>query len=354
MNSKNKKATVSDISKLAGVSAATVSRVLSSSNYPVRQELRDKVLEVARELNYRPNVLSRMLRGGESKEIGIIAPSITNPFYAQLISAAERECMNRGYLPFICSSLGDAELELRHLDTLEERQVAGIILSSINSGEGFLKKLAEIRTPLMLFDQTFDGFSGDCIRFDFFKGGYLSTEHLIRSGHRDIVFASGPLDRGSRRLMYEGYKQALRDNGMRSGKRKLLTPQPQSDASDESDYQLGQALGDLLLEGEYLPDAIVTINDMTAIGLINNLQKAGIQVPHDLSVMGFDDISISAMVTPPLSTIHQPTQDTGRLAAKNLLDKIEHQTSEPVQMMLQPILVERSSVRKIHKKIRRP
>ena len=220
-------------------------------------------------------------------------------------------------------------------------------------GEGIVKRLNELRIPIMLFDQTLDSYEGDGILFDFYQGAYLSTEYLIQCGHRDIVFCSGPINRYSRRVMYEGYKQALKDYNLGISKKRLIGTIPEPDTYGEGEYQLGKALGQMLLERDYLPDAIVTINDITAIGVINYLYSEGIQVPHDISIMGFDDISICEMVTPPLSTIHQPAFDTGKQAAKYLLDKIEGQITEPVRITMNPVLVERKSVRKIHRKVRR-
>lgn len=211
MAGNEKKPTISDIARKAGVSIATVSRVLRGSDYPVKSEVRERVTEIARQMEYKPNIFSQMLRGSSSREIGIVAPSITNPFYAQLISAAEQECLKRGYIPFICSSMGEPQLEMNHLDMLEDRCVAGILLSSMGQGEGIVKRLNELRIPIMLFDQTLDSYEGDGILFDFYQGAYLSTEYLIQCGHRDIVFCSGPINRYSRRAMYEGYKQALKD-----------------------------------------------------------------------------------------------------------------------------------------------
>ncbi len=348
-----KKPTISDIAKAAGVSIATVSRVLGNSNYPVKQEVRDRVLEIADQMAYKPNLFSKMLKGGSSREIGIIAPSINNPFYALLISAAEQECLGRGYIPFICPSMSEPQLELNHLDMLEERRVAGILLSSVNYGDGILKRLNNMTVPLMLFDQTLEGYSGDNIRFDFFKGAYLSTNYLIQCGHRDIVFASGPLDRQSRREMYEGYKKALKDHDLSTGKKKLICSVTETNTFAESDYQIGKVLGQALMKRDILPEAIVTINDITAIGMINYFNSVGVQVPHDISIMGFDDIPICEMVTPPLSTIHQPAMETGKLAAKYLLDKIENVIKQPIHELMEPELIERNSVRKIHRKVRR-
>mgnify|MGYP000408931670 FL=1 len=170
MAGNEKKPTISDIARKAGVSIATVSRVLRGSDYPVKSEVRERVTVIARQMEYKPNIFSQMLRGSSSREIGIIAPSITNPFYAQLISAAEQECLKRGYIPFICSSMGEPQLEMNHLDMLEDRCVAGILLSSMGQGEGIVKRLNELRIPIMLFDQTLDSYEGDGILFDFYQG----------------------------------------------------------------------------------------------------------------------------------------------------------------------------------------
>jgi LacI family transcriptional regulator len=351
---KNKKnVTISDIAKLAGVSIATVSRVLSGTDYPVREELKQKILDTANQMGYKPNVFSQMLRKGKSCEIGIVVPSITNPFYSQLLSAAEQECISQGYVPFICNSISNPHMELNHLNMLEERNVAGIILSSVCSSEVLIQRLKEVQMPLILFDQSFEGYKGDCIQFDFFKGAYLATEYLIQCGHRDIVFASGELDRRSRCLMYDGYKQALKDLNLNASKRKVIYSSDEDQNYDKKDYYIGQEIGKLLLQKDYLPDAVVTVNDMIAIGLINYLKHENIQVPHDVSVLGFDDIAISEMVTPALSTIHQPATETGSLAAKVLIDRIEDVNHDTVQILMQPYLVERDSVRKIHKKVRR-
>ena len=353
MAKNRKKVTISDIAKIAGVSIATVSRVLSRSDYPVSEELKRKIIDIANQVGYKPNVFGQMLRKGRSCEIGIIVPSITNPFYSQLLSAAEQQCLSQGYVPFICNSMSNQQLELNQLSMLEERSVAGIILSSVSSDEVLMERLKGVQMPLILFDQSFDGYKGDCIQFDFFKGAYLATEYLIQCGHRDIVFASGELDRRSRCLMDEGYKQALKDSNLSVSKRKIIYTSTEEENFEKKDYYLGQELGKLLLQKEYLPDAVVTINDIIAIGLINYLKHEGIQVPHDLSVMGFDDIATCEMVTPPLSTIHQPAVETGSLAAKVLINRIEDMNHKTVQIMMQPSLVERDSVRKVHKKVRR-
>ena len=136
-----KRPTISDIAKKAGVSSATVSRVLSGSDYPVSREVRKEILRIALGMHYKPNVFGQMLRGGTSKEIGVIIPSLSNPFYAELVSAVERECVERGYMPIICSSQNRFQLETKHLDILQRKQVAGLLLSSIHLAGAFLRTL---------------------------------------------------------------------------------------------------------------------------------------------------------------------------------------------------------------------
>lgn len=354
METCEKKATISDIAKRAGVSAATVSRVMNNSDYPVRAELRTRVLDAARQLNYKPNLFSQMLKGGYSREIGVIIPSITNPFYAQLVSAVEEECITHGYTPIICSSQNSIELEKRHLENLERRQVDGVLLSSINLSDMLLETLNLAAKAFVLFDQPAPCYEGDYVGFNFFAGGYMSTKHLLDCGHRDIAFISGPIDRPSRSQYFNGYRRALKDAGVRMNNRRvILCSDISSDASSETDFQFGWELGRLLMQSEFLPDALVAVNDMMAIGTIKYLESEGIHVPQDISIIGFDNISIGALVSPSLTTIAQPAIETGHLATKILLERLEHQDVAESRIILEPILIERESVRRLHKKIKR-
>ena len=356
MAQQGKKATVSDIAKRAGVSAATVSRVMNDTDYPVRAELRARVLDAAAQLNYKPNVFSQILKGSPSREIGVIVPSITNLFYAQLVSSVEEECLRRGYTPIICSSQNSSELEKRHLENLERKQVEGVLLSCVHLNDSLLDALADSTRAFVLFDQTTPGYGGDCVGFDFFAGGYMATKHLLDCGHRDIAFLSGPIDRPSRNQYFEGYRRALRDAGVRMNNRRVVLygdSEINSDASLETDFRYGWELGRILMQGDYLPDALVMVNDMMAIGTIKYLEQEGVRVPQDISVIGFDDISICSMVSPALTTIVQPARETGRLASQILLDRLEGKEVAEGNVILQPRLVERESVRRLNKKVKR-
>lgn len=351
---KKKKASISDIAKLAGVSSATVSRVLSDSAYPVKPELQARVLEAAKRLQYQSNIFSQILKGNESREIGVIVPSVTNPFYAELVDTVSKVCVERGYIPLFFVSQDSTQLEKRYLESLNNKQVTGVLISCLHLEESLLERLTQNIKAFVLFDQIFEDAQANSVSFDFFQGGCLATNYLLECGHRDIAFLSGALDRPSRKEYFSGYKHALKSAGLRFNNRRLLLyTGAKQVSSNEDNYECGWALGQQLYEGAYLPDAIVAINDMVAIGAIRYLESKGIQVPNDISVIGFDNISLSALTKPALTTINQSSQETGRLAAKILMDQLEEIETVQKQIVLQPSLIERESVRKINRKIRK-
>ncbi len=339
--------TILDIARLAQASPATVSRVLNDADYPVTEELRERVRNAASQLNYQPNIFSQMLKGVSSREIGIIVPDLINPFYAQLVSAVAKQCVIHGFAPIVCSSYDSPQLEDRQIDILLRQQVAGILLSSINNSDDSLKRLTSPGAPpLILFDQSHEGFTGNSVSFDFFKGGYMAAQHLIRCGHRKIAFVSHPLNRSSRKQIFDGYCRALADAGIEIEKEMVLIRPAQQDMEGDVDFNNGKALAQMLLECSCLPDAVMAINDITAIGIIDSLSQHGIKVPRDLSVIGFDNIPMSAMISTPLTTIHQPALETGRAAADMLFANIANPKLDSIQITIQPELVIRQSVKK--------
>lgn len=348
MNPK-RRITIRDIAREAGTSTATVSRVLNDVGYPVSRDLRKKILAAVEKLEYQPNIFGQMLKGGINKMIGVIVPSIANPFYAQLVSKSEECCIDAGYIPVICSSHNDPRMEQRHLETLERQQVAGVLLSTINATAPFMKKMSALSLPCVLFDQPGDGYAGSAVSFNFRGGGEMATRYLLDNGHRDIVFASPCIDRGSRKKLYEGYRDAFRGYGLRIRSDRVIFASEAGEGVMD-DYKCGTLLAARILEAGYLPDAVVAVNDITAIGILNALFEQGVHVPSDMSLVGFDDIAFSSMVTPALTTIRQSVEKTAELAASILFGHIDHPDLIPVRETIEPELVVRSSVRKIQRK----
>lgn len=346
MEKRSRRTTITDIAREAGVSVATVSRVLNNTDYPVKESLRRTILEVAKGLDYQPNIFSQVLKGGVNRVIGIIVPTITNPFYAQLVSDVEEHCVAAGYAPIICSSHNSADLEKKQLEMLLRQQVGGILLSTINNDKAFVKSLKSGPAPCVLFDQPVEGYRGDSVVFDFKEGGVMAAGHLLERGHRRIAFASRGIDRTSRRLIHEGYCEEMRKNGIRPDPALTATisDADSDDVSGHGDYQCGRLLAEKLMRLVPLPEAVVASNDIIAIGMMHTMAERGLSVPDDISIIGFDDIAFAEMAAPALTTIRQSTAKTAEMAIEILFSRLDNPGGKPASRALAPELVERRSV----------
>ncbi|MCQ6560076.1 LacI family DNA-binding transcriptional regulator [Paenibacillus mendelii] len=339
--------TIHDIAKLAEVSSATVSRVLSGSDYPVSAATREKIQRIAKESNYIPNMLGKQLKTNSSMTIGVIIPSISNPFYSSVILGIEGIARQKGFHVIVCNSLHDAALEQEYLKTIAEKQVKGLIISSIGSDQAMLQKLMDTGMKVIAIDQKVDGEGISQIEFDYRKGGYMATKHLQSMGHRKIGYVTSQLDRPSRRSIYQGYEEAMRELD--------LEPLTAESAEDDvynslNEFNMGKKLAGKLLEAVHPPTAIFACNDVMAFGVINELSLRGLQVPRDMSVIGFDGIEYGQMIHPPLTTIKQPDYEMGRMACSMLLDLLNGETKPVYDVVLQPQLLERSSVADVQSK----
>lgn len=350
-----RKATIKDVAVRAGASITTVSRVLSGSDYPVSAELRAVILRSAEELNYTPNKIGQLLRGGKSHQIGVVVPSITSPFYSQLISAVQDECVTNDYVLMLYSSHSNQKGEMECIEALIQNQVAGAVLSLLYWNKEIGKRLDEAGIEYVLFDQPHEEYDGASVDFDFFEAGKMAAKYLITNGNRDIAFASGVLDRPSRKQLLEGFKNVLKEEEISWDDDLLLINSVKkiSGASSVRDYRCGEEIGKKILNLEYIPDAIFAINDMMAMGIIKELNKNGVFVPADISVMGFDNVELSEIFSPALTTISQSAYQMGKSAMELLIENMDGKKKDKKSILMTPVLVERNSVRIKHKKIRR-
>lgn len=338
-----KKPTIKDVAQLAGSSITTVSRVLNKSDYPVSEELKKRILEAADQLNYKPNLFGQMLKKGVSKEIGIIVPNLSNPYYAQLVSVLEAEFMEQGYTTYICSSFNDIEIEQMHLEQLAQRLVSGIIISTVREPDEIAKMLEAQKVPVVFFDQDYSQSNYSNVSFNFYKSSCLATEFLIGNGHEEIAFLTPSLRRHSRRQIYQGYQDTLKKYNIREQKDWFIELEEQKKETD--DYNMGHLLAKKLLKKNELPQAIIAVNDVTAFGVINLLEESNIKVPDDLSVISFDDIEFAKMFTPSLTTMKQPSIKTGKATAKMLLEQIQSEEKNHQTIMIEPELIIRNTVK---------
>ena len=336
-------ATIVEVARKSGTSLSTVSRVLSNSAYPVNEKTRKRVVEAAEALGYRPNSAARMLRSRRSMYIAAIVPSLNNPFYSTVISAIEQEVLASGYMLQMYSSNNDPELESRLLDLIGSVQAAALLISSMNWNEKLERKIRDLGIPAVFFDQIPKGYSGHYVGFDFHEAGRMAAEFLISEGHRDIAFGCGPFDRESRRQYRNGFCEVLDEAGISSADAIVSI----AGAGSMHEYEMGVAIADELLRRKGMPTAVAVINDIAALGVIKRLEIDGVNVPFDVSVMGFDDIPYGFMMTPSLTTIRQPAEETGRMATRLAVSLIGDPGSECMNEIFHPVLIRRESVRRI-------
>lgn len=338
------KVTIYDVAKMAKVSPATASRVLSGSAYPVKEELRKRVIEAANMLNYSPNVLARSLKNNTSNDIGVIIPTISNPFYSSVILGIENEADRKGYNLLLCNTFRDVEKEKRYLQSLYEKQVKGVIISALGSGN--IKDYMDKGLEFVLLDQRIDGLDCSFISFDCFKGAYMAVEYLVCNGHRRIAFISSPLTKWTRNETFKGYTAALADSGIDVQEEYLLIGSNEEEVDEEGfEFKNGKQMADEFMRRKLDATAVLAVNDMTAFGFIQQMHLHGKKVPEDISVIGFDDISFARMFSPPLTTIQYPAYEVGRLAALLLLDKLTGNNHSSMSVNLHPKLIIRDSVR---------
>lgn len=328
--------TIKDIANLANVSIATVSRVLNNKADGISEETKNRIFKIAKDLNYRPNAIARGLVLKKTNTIGLVLPDISNPFFPEIARGVEDTAKYQGYNVFLCNTDEDIYKEAGYIKALKDRQVDGIIFaaSAIKNNEIITKHVGRI--PFILIDRRPDEFiDAPGVFLDNFVGGYLGAKHLIEKGHKNIIFISGPLQSHNAKQRLNGFSQAFSEVGL-TVKEDFIT---------EGNFKrsCGYTIVDQLLQDKKDFSAIFASNDLMAVGALEALGENGKNVPHDVAVVGFDNIYLSKVVTPKLTTISQPTYQMGAKAAEMLLSIINNAPMDEQQVFFTPQLVVRAS-----------
>ncbi len=342
----DKQATIRDVAEKAGVSLATASRVMNDASYPVSAQLRKKVKDAAECLHYVPNAMARSLKGEVTKDIGLVIPSISNPFYHQTIQGISDVLRQNDYSLILCNTIRDPKQEEKYLRQLFERRVKGVILSSMDDKSDVINEYIKKGMKFILLDQKLEGVDSAGVKFDTRAGARMATEYLISKGHRQIAFATLPMTRRTRVETYQGYQDALSIAGIPFREKLIYEKLAEGlDSFSDPELETGSCIARAFLADKCPATAFVCINDMLAIGLIKTLVQNGVKVPEDVSVFGFDDIPFASAFMPSLSTVHYPAVESGRFAAYMMLDLLQNEKPEmSVVMQLTPSLVIRDSV----------
>ena len=310
---------IKKIAELAGTSVATVSRVINH-NGRYSKETEEKILQIMEEYNYQPNYLAKALRENKTNLIGIIIPDITNMFFAKIYRAIELELYQHGYLPVLCDTNEDKELEEKYIENLNYLRFAGLICLN-----GTQLRLPS-NLPTLYVDRQPEQAENEDIYFigcDNFQGGYLATEALIKSGRKHISMIIHDKLIATQKERYNGFARAMQDYGIPLNPDYMLTV-------EQITYNDGYAITGKLFDKTRGIDGIFYSSDILAIGGLNYLKDHGISVPEDVSLIGFDDIPLSAINN--LTTIQQQTALMGQTAARTIIDLIHDRKVEKKQI----------------------
>lgn len=324
---------MSDVAKLANVSTSTVSRVIRQPEL-VNKKTKEKVMGVIKELNYQPHMIARQFRTMETKTILVVVPDITSAFFSEVLRGIEHEAVLNGYQVLLGDTENDIEREKEFIDRLFQKQVDGMLLLTARID---MKKLEQISNqfPIVLACEYMDGLDLPTVSIDNISSARKATEHLIQLGHTKIAHITGPINVILSRDRLRGYQQALFSHDINID----------SAFIQEGDFSLLSGYNQMikLLALEDPPTAVFVFNDEMAIGAIKAAKDSGKRIPEDIAVVGFDNINISTIIEPSLTTIDQPKYDIGKKAMNLLLKIIKGERLEKRKLVLNDELIIRES-----------
>jgi DNA-binding LacI/PurR family transcriptional regulator len=325
-----------------------VSNVINGRHERMRVETRDRVLQVIRELNYTPNVVARQLKSGHIRTIGLIVPSVANPFWGSVAHHVERAAIALGYQLLICNAERDPAAETRYAESLLGSGVRGVILASSPLSFEHLQGLAERGLRIAAFDRSSRdavGIVACSVSVDQALGGMLAGQHLIGLGHRRIAMVSGAIRTNNRVGRLNGLKAAMARAGLELPDDMIWQGGGAGGFGDTESAEFGRIGVRELLSHHQPPTAIAAINDMYALGAYAGARDLGYRIPQDLSIVGFDDIVLSDIVQPPLTTVRQPVAVMAETAVRSLALVLEDKPLEPgkAHIDIKPQLIVRGS-----------
>ena len=323
-----------DVAHLAGVSTATVSRVLNNHQH-ISEDTRSKVISAIEQLDYQLNRVARRLRMERTQILGLIISDIANPFFTSVVRGIEDVAYENEYSLLLCNSDEHPAKEELYIRVLMGEKVAGVIISPTDENSTAAKALIESRIPVVAMDRRLCHLDVDTVIVDNVQGAYDAVAHLIRLGHCRIALIGGPVQITTARERQEGYEKALQDYGLPVDETLVRV----GDFKQDSGYCTA---GELLALDDP-PTAIFAANNLMTLGALNAIHEKGLNIPRDVAIVGFDDMPWAPSLDPPLTTISQPTYDMGRTTADLLLKKIADNNRENVEIKLHPTLIVRRS-----------
>ena len=325
---------IKDIARLAGVSHSTVSRALRNSPL-IPGRTAERIQQLAKEQGYTASAIGRSLVTRKTQAIGVVVTSIADPFNGDILDGIEQIANERGYSVILSMSKGKADRELAVVRSFQERRVDGIVVASSRVGALYLPVLEELKVPMVLINNQGGNAEVHTVAVDNISGGLLATRHLIELGHRRMAYIGDRTGFQSEKDRFEGCKRALKEAGAGLENVVIL----EGDGGIDGGIAAGRALAGLKAR----PTAVFCYNDMTALGLMAEACRCELNVPEELSVVGFDDIVFAGLSTPGLTTVRQPRYEMGALAMRMLLSKMDGMLTEKTVIIPGELIVRGST-----------
>lgn len=326
--------TIYDVARLAGVSTATVSRALNGTGQ-IAPATRTAIDQAVEHLGYQPNTIARSLVTRSTQTIAFLLPDITNPFYASLVSGIQQITLEHHHTMLLCTTESDPEREEQYLNLLRAKQVDGALVDGLVLPPDRIARFVEDGFPIVCLDRDIDSPLVPLVQVDNRLGARMATDHLLSLGHTRIAHVAGAEGLRISEHRVAGYRDALTHAGVDWDASLVVT----GSFTEQGGYLATRGL----LESGVELTAVFAANDLSAIGAVNAILESGWRVPTDISVVGFDDLRLSAFTAPPLTTIHQPGEEIARRATEILVDLIRGRPVRQLQHLIEPRLVVRSS-----------
>jgi LacI family transcriptional regulator len=326
---------IKEVAREAGVSIATVSHVINNTRY-VSDEVRARVLQAIEQCRYYPNAHARSLASGKSKIIGLVISDIVNPFFPELVKAIEAAAFEHGYDIMLSNTNYDTERTSHYVRRFIERKIAGVAVMTSEMDKKLVDELAHREVPVVFLDVGEPGLHMNNLRVDYDEGIEQAILHLVALGHRRIAFIGGNTNLRSSRRRLEAFQKTMRQ---------LFPDAPELVFYGNFKIEGGQRAASEILatQSENMPTAVVCANDLTAIGAISEFEAAGLNVPRDVSVVGFDNIAFAALTKPALTTVNLPLGELGRRAIEVLIRSVEDSEQQGIEIRIPTNLIIRQS-----------
>lgn len=326
---------IKDVAREAGVSTATVSHVLNNTRF-VSDEVRARVMSAVEQCHYYPNAHARSLASGKSRIIGLVISDISNPFFPELVKSIETAAFEHGYDVMLSNTNYETERTSHYVQRFIERKVAGVAVMTSEMDKNLVDELARREVPVVFLDVGEVGLHMSNLHVDYEEGIRQAILHLVELGHQRIAYISGTTSLRSSKRRLEAFRRTIRE----------LFPD-ESELIFHGNLKVDggkQAASEILTkEKNNLPTAIVAANDLTAIGAISEFEAAGLHVPSDISIVGFDDIAFAGLTKPALTTVKLPLEELGRCAVEALMNNLESSEDQGVEIRISTSLIVRES-----------